>query len=163
MNEMCQTFHILFSLTSYPPNPVASPFASPVRVTGKATGCHSYPNATAMMNCCFSLLLVYHLHLVACWMIASVAPMIPLPHTGTGGSPRYTLLDPTQTPTLSPCRALAVFSVLSCFTDQLRFLSQSQSGSGSPVKPQFGKDVFKTHRQEACNYCMGFSPHGAFS
>lgn len=134
MNEMYQTIHILFSLTSCLPNPVASPFASPVRVTGRATGYHSCPNATATMKCCFSPSWVYQLHLVACWMIASVAPVIPWPRTGTGGSPRYTLLDPTQTPKLSRCRALTVF-----------FLSfpASQTSSGScrdRVRPRAALD-----------------------
>lgn len=106
-----------FSPTSCLPNPAASPFASLARVTGRATGCRSWPNATATMKCSF-----YRLHLVACWMIASVAPAIPWPHTGTGGSPRYTLADPTQTSTLSPRRAFTLFSFLFCLTEQLRFL-----------------------------------------
>lgn len=124
-----------FLLTSCLPNPVASPFVSPVRVTGRATGCHSYPNATAMMKCCFSLSWVYHLHLVACWK-ASVAPLTPWPHTGTGGSPRYTPLDPysntyTEALQISSC----VCSIPSCFIDQLRFLSRKQGSSGSLVIP----------------------------
>ena len=100
MNEIYQLFRILLSPTSCLPNPVASPFASLVRATGRVTGCHSCPNATATMKCCCSPSGASHRHPAACWMIASVAPVIPWPHTGTGGSPRYTPLDPTQTPPL---------------------------------------------------------------
>lgn len=97
---------MIFSLTSCRRNPAASPFASPVRATGTVTGCHSWPNVTATTKCCFSW--AYRPRRAAYWTTASVAPVTPWPHTGTGGSPRYTALDPTQTPTLSPRRALTM-------------------------------------------------------
>lgn len=110
----------LIYLSSYPPNQAASPFVCLVLVTGRAIAHLSWPNATARMKCCFCLSWVYQVHHVVCWMIASVAQAIPWPHTGTGGSPRYTVPDPTQTSTLSPCRASTVFS----------FISAPQTSSG---------------------------------
>lgn len=127
----------LIYLSSYPPNQAASPFVCLVLVTGRATGHLSWPNATARMKCCFCLSWVYQVHHVVCWMIASVAQAIPWPHTGTGGSPRYTVPDPTQTSTLSPCRASTVFSFISAPQTSSGFCRGRVRAAPDHLIPQF--------------------------
>lgn len=153
VNERYQTCCFLFSVTSCLPSPAVSPFTCLLRATGKAIGCRSWPNATATTKCCFSPRLVYRPHLAACWMIASVAQPIPCPHTGTGGSPRYTLRNCTKTPTLSPRRAPTVFTLCSRFTGHLRFQSESVE-LWITCNSTVWNRCFKIECLGACNHCL---------
>lgn len=73
-------------------------------------------------------------------MITSVEPVKLCPHTGTGGFPRYTRLDPTLTldSVLGPFSASQTNSGF--FRGHL-----SQSSFGSFVIAQFGKDTVVKH------------------